>query len=129
MSGATDSSKRTGTSLVSPPTASRLSITAVAVLKDVSVDQDDGHTSTTITPVVSFTTREGTAVTAHCTSNLPDPAGAYGRDVTVHHTPADPADFTLDRAAEHRSQTLDVTLHCLTLVVLMATTAAGVLLL
>ncbi|MFF3669414.1 DUF3592 domain-containing protein [Microtetraspora malaysiensis] len=97
----------------------------IAVLKDVSVD-DDGHASTTITPVVSFTTREGTAVTAHCTSNLPDPAGSYGRDVTVHYTSADPAEFTLDRAAEHRSEERDVTFNVLVFVVLVATTVAGV---
>ncbi|MEV7421200.1 DUF3592 domain-containing protein [Streptomyces sp. NPDC091212] len=96
----------------------------VAVLKDVSVD-DDGHTSTVITPVVSFTTGEGTAVTAYCTSNLPDPAGAYGRDVAVHRTSADPAGFTLDRAAEHRSEERQVTFHVLAVVVLVATTVAG----
>ncbi|MFF8917290.1 DUF3592 domain-containing protein [Streptomyces sp. NPDC015032] len=98
----------------------------VTVLKDVSVDQDDGHTSITITPVVSFTTREDTTVTAHCTSNLPDPAGAYGRDVTVHYTPADPAEFTLDRAVEHRSTEREVTFDVLVIVVLAATAVAGV---
>ncbi|MFF9346265.1 DUF3592 domain-containing protein [Streptomyces sp. NPDC014734] len=100
----------------------------VAVLRDVSVD-DDGHTSTTITPVVSFTTREGTAVTAYCTSNLPDPAGAYGRDITVHYTSDDPARFTLDRAAERRSEEREVTFHVLALVVLVATAVAGAVLL
>ncbi|MFI8929061.1 DUF3592 domain-containing protein [Streptomyces sp. NPDC053474] len=100
-----------------------------AVLKDVSVDEDDGHTTTTITPVVSFTTREGTAVTAHCTSHLPDPAGAYGRDVTLHHTPADPAEFTLDRAADHRSYGQDVVIHVVAVVVLAATAVAGAVLL
>ncbi|MFE3826675.1 DUF3592 domain-containing protein [Streptomyces sp. NPDC059092] len=101
----------------------------VAVLKDVGVDQDDGHTWTTITPVVSFTTRGGTAVTAHCTSHLPDPAGAYGRDVTVHHTPADPADFTLDRVAEHRSGRHDVAFHIMATVVLAVTAGVGAALL
>ncbi|MCX4473060.1 DUF3592 domain-containing protein [Micromonospora sp. NBC_01655] len=101
----------------------------VAVLKDVSVDRDDGHTSTTITPVVSFTTREDTAVTAYCTSNLPDPAGAYGRDVTVHYMSADPAEFTLDRTAEHRSEERDVTFNVLAIVVLVATAVAGVVML
>ncbi|MFI8438301.1 DUF3592 domain-containing protein [Streptomyces sp. NPDC079020] len=98
----------------------------VAVLKDVSVDQDDGHTRTTITPVVSFTTREGTAVTAHCTSHLADPAGAYGRDVAVYYSPADPAEFTLDRAAKRRSEQQEVTFNVLVIVVLAATAAAGV---
>ncbi|WP_341829929.1 DUF3592 domain-containing protein [Streptomyces hainanensis] len=101
----------------------------VAVLKDVSVDQDDGYTSTTITPVVAFTTREGTAVTAYCVSRLPDPADAYGRDVTVHHASADPAEFTLDRAAERRSAEREVTFHALVLVGLVATAVAGVALL
>ncbi|MES9553917.1 MULTISPECIES: DUF3592 domain-containing protein [unclassified Streptomyces] len=100
----------------------------VAVLKDVSVD-DDGHTSTTITPVVSFTTREGTAVTAYCTANLPNPAGAYGRDVTVHYASADPAEFTLDRAAEQRSEGRQVTFHVLAIVVLVATAVAGAVML
>ncbi|MFF2353824.1 DUF3592 domain-containing protein [Kitasatospora sp. NPDC058115] len=98
----------------------------VAVLKDVSVDQDDGHTTTTITPVVSFVTRGGTVVTAHCTSHLPDPAGAYGREVTVHYTAADPAEFTLDRAAERRSEQWDVRIHALVIAVLAAVAVAGV---
>ncbi|MBD0692775.1 DUF3592 domain-containing protein [Streptomyces sp. CBMA123] len=97
----------------------------VAVLKDVSVDQDDGHTSTTITPVLSFTTRAGTAVTAHCTEHLVDPAGAYGRELTVHHTPDDPAEFTLDRAAERRSEERGLLFHVLLTVVLAATAVAG----
>ncbi|MER8237130.1 DUF3592 domain-containing protein [Streptomyces sp. NPDC094049] len=97
----------------------------VAVLKDVSVDEDDGHTRTTVTPVVSFTTRAGTAVLAHCAANLPDPADSYGRDVTVHYTPSDPAEFTLDRAAEHRSEETDVTVNVLAIVVLVVTALVG----
>ncbi|MFJ4773475.1 DUF3592 domain-containing protein [Streptomyces uncialis] len=100
----------------------------VAVLKDVTSD-GDGGLSTTLTPVVSFTTREGTAVTAHCTSHLPDPAAAYGREVTVHYPSADPAGFTLDRAAEQRSAGWDVRSHVVAVVVLAATAAAGVVLL
>ncbi|MEW1721544.1 DUF3592 domain-containing protein [Streptomyces sp. NPDC093109] len=101
----------------------------VAVLKDVSVDQDDGHTSTTITPVVAFTTREGTAVTAYCMSHLPDPARAYGREVTVHYPPADPAEFTLDPTAEHRSARRETIFDFTVLVVLVATVVTGVALL
>ncbi|MFD5463700.1 DUF3592 domain-containing protein [Kitasatospora sp. NPDC127059] len=101
----------------------------VAVLKDVSVDQDDGHTSTTITPVVSFTTRAGTAVTAHCTAHLADPAGARGRELTVHHLADDPAEFTLDPAAERRSEGRGLLVHVLMTVVLGATAVAGAALL
>ncbi|GAA1389738.1 hypothetical protein GCM10009639_17760 [Kitasatospora putterlickiae] len=101
----------------------------VAVLRDVSVDQDDGHARTTITPVLSFTTRAGTVVTAHCTANLPDPAGAYGREVTVHYTAADPAEFTVDRAAGERSEKWDVILHVLAVAVFAAVAVAGAVLL
>ncbi|MFE6679143.1 DUF3592 domain-containing protein [Streptomyces sp. NPDC057729] len=96
----------------------------IAVLKDVSTDED-GHTATTFTPVVAFTTRECTAVTAHCTSGLRDPAGSYGRDVTIHYAPDDPAVFTLDRAAERRSQGLDLAFNVLALVVTAAAAVVG----
>ncbi|WP_443055502.1 hypothetical protein [Streptomyces sp. NBC_00690] len=98
----------------------------VAVLKDVKANQDEGGTSTTITPVLSFTTHEGTAVTAHCTSNIPNPARAYGRDVTVHYPPADPAGFTLDHAAEHHSDERGLTLHILLTIALTATAIVGI---
>ncbi|MFH8729534.1 DUF3592 domain-containing protein [Streptomyces termitum] len=101
----------------------------VAVLRDVSVDQDDGHVLTTLTPVVSFTTRAGTVVTAHWNRNLPDAASARGREVTVHHAPDDPADFTLDMAAEHRSRKGDAALHVLTVAVLAAAAVTGAVLL
>ncbi|MEH1166982.1 DUF3592 domain-containing protein [Micromonospora sp. CPCC 205539] len=87
---------------------------------------DDGHTRTTYTPVVPFTTREGTVVTAHCMSPFADPADAYGRHVTIHHTPTDPTDYTLDRAAEQRSDGHGVTLNVLVTVVLAATAVTGV---
>ncbi|MFJ5882184.1 DUF3592 domain-containing protein [Kitasatospora cineracea] len=101
----------------------------VAVLRDVRTDEDDGSTLTALTPVVAFTTRDGTAVTAHCTAHLADPAGARGRAVTVHHTPADPAEFTLDPAADRRSWSRDVAVHVAAVVVLAATAAAGAVLL
>lgn len=100
----------------------------VAVLKDVSTDAE-GCTSTTITPVVAFTTREGRTVTAHCTSGLPDPADAYGRALTIHHDPADPADFTPDRDAEHRSLRADIAVDIAALAVTAGAAVAGVLML
>ncbi|MFF9343449.1 MULTISPECIES: hypothetical protein [unclassified Streptomyces] len=101
----------------------------VAVLKDVGVDEEDGHTWTRTTPVVAFTTRAGTAVTAHCTERLPDPEGAYGREVTVHHLPSDPARFTLDPEAERRSEGLDVLVNVLAILVFGTTAAVGAALL
>ncbi|MEV7569135.1 DUF3592 domain-containing protein [Streptomyces tanashiensis] len=96
----------------------------VAVLRNISTDED-GHTSTSLMPVVSFTTREGTAVTAYCDAGLPDPAAAYGRDVTVHYAPADPAVFTLDADAERRHPRQDIVLNVVGLLVVVATTAVG----
>ncbi|MGX2993061.1 DUF3592 domain-containing protein [Streptomyces sp. JNUCC 64] len=86
-----------------PPVPGRV----VAVLEDVSTDED-GHTMTRHTPVVSFTTRQGVTVTAYRTSGLTDPARSFGRDVTVHYAPADPARFTLDLAADRRSRWSEV---------------------
>ncbi|RPE35255.1 DUF3592 domain-containing protein [Kitasatospora cineracea] len=101
----------------------------VAVFRDVRTDEESGSVLTTRTPVVAFTTRDGTAVTAHCTAHLADPARARGREVTVHHTPANPAEFTLDPAADRRSWAWDVAVHVAAVVVLAATAAVGAVLL
>ncbi|MFD0342151.1 DUF3592 domain-containing protein [Streptomyces sp. NPDC127117] len=98
----------------------------IAVLKSVSVDADDGHTYTNLMPVVAFTTRDGTAVTAYCASGLPDPAGSYGRDVTIHYSPDDPGVFTLDPAAERRSRKQDIVFNVLGLLVVGAAAVVGV---
>jgi len=96
----------------------------VAVLKDVSTDSD-GDTSTSHTPVVVFTTHEGTAITAYCNSGLPKPAESYGREVTIHYAPADPADFTADLARARRSRTTDITFSVLGLIATVAATVVG----
>ncbi|MFJ3880244.1 DUF3592 domain-containing protein [Streptomyces sp. NPDC090077] len=97
----------------------------VAVITSVSAADDDGHVSTRPVPVVAFGTRDGRAVTAYCGSGLPDPAGSRGRDVTIHYAPDDPADFTLDPAAERRSCKQDIAHHLLGLLVVLATTVVG----
>ncbi|MBB5914065.1 hypothetical protein BJY24_002932 [Nocardia transvalensis] len=79
----------------------------IAVLEDIDTDQDGG-TFTRHMPVVSFTTHEGAAVIAYCDEGLPDPAKSYGRNVTIHYVPEDPADFTLDLTTEYRSRTIDI---------------------
>ncbi|MEV0038862.1 DUF3592 domain-containing protein [Streptomyces sp. NPDC050804] len=96
----------------------------VAVLKSVSTD-DDGNTSTRVVPVVTFTTLDGTAVTAYCESGLRDPAGSQGRDVTIHYTPDDPAVFTLDVEAERRSWKLDMAVNIVGVVVVAAAAVVG----
>ncbi|GGQ25937.1 hypothetical protein BKA00_002400 [Actinomadura coerulea] len=100
----------------------------IAVLKDVTTDEE-GSTATTITPVVAFTTREGAAVTAHCPQELPDPSGAHGREVTVHYTPADPAVFTLDRAARQRSLKSDIAVNVVGLLAAASAAVAGAVML
>ncbi|MEU5198239.1 hypothetical protein AB0G86_30050 [Streptomyces scabiei] len=72
-----------------PPVQGRV----IAVLTDTSTDED-GHTSTSHTPVITFTTQEGITVTAYCTEGLPDPANSHGISVAIHYTPDDPAVFT-----------------------------------
>jgi hypothetical protein len=100
----------------------------IAVLKDVSTDED-GHTSTTLTPVIAFTTHEGTDVTAYYTSGPPIPAEANGRQIMVHYAPDDPAVFTLDLAAEHRTRRVDFAFSVLALAVGVGAVAAGAVLL
>ncbi|MET8977064.1 DUF3592 domain-containing protein [Streptomyces sp. NPDC004539] len=102
--------------------------TVIAVLKDVSSDSEGG-TVTTITPVVRFTTAEGVTVTAHCTSGIPKPETSYGRDVLVHHLPGNPADFTLDVAAERRSESWETPFVLALVTVLVGATVAGAVLL
>ncbi|MGW2307620.1 DUF3592 domain-containing protein [Actinomadura luteofluorescens] len=100
----------------------------VAVLEDVTTD-GEGSTLTVSTPVVAFTTREGTDVTAYCPPGVPDAAGACGREVTVHYTPADPAIFSLDRVAEHRSLRTDIPVNVVALLVIASAAVAGAVML
>ncbi|MFF2013877.1 DUF3592 domain-containing protein [Streptomyces sp. NPDC058195] len=97
----------------------------VAVLKSVSVDTDDGHTSTRLVPVITFTTLDGTAVTAYCESGLRNPAGSRGLDVTVHYDPGDPAVFVLDVEAERRSWKRDMAANVVGLLAVAAAAVVG----
>lgn len=101
----------------------------IAVLRDISIDQDDGRTYTTHTPVLSFTTADGKAVLTHCTDHLPNPGGAKGREVTVHYSAADPVFFTLDREASRRSESREVVYTVVAIGVLAATAVVGAVLL
>jgi hypothetical protein len=96
----------------------------VTVLTDTTVDDSEGHTLTSHTPVITFTTHEGATVTAYRPDGLADPVNSQGRDVTIHYTPDDPAVFTTDLAAERRSRPLDITVG---IVALLVGVAAGVL--
>ncbi|MGW2592699.1 DUF3592 domain-containing protein [Streptomyces sp. NPDC001515] len=96
----------------------------IAVLKDVTVDEDSG-TLTSHTPVVAFTTHDGTAVTAYRTTGLRDPVGSRGRDLTIHYRPDDPSVFTTDLAAEHRSRAGEIAFAVVALLVGVAAAAVG----
>ncbi|MFD3376453.1 MULTISPECIES: DUF3592 domain-containing protein [unclassified Streptomyces] len=100
----------------------------IAVLTDTGTDSD-GHTSTSHTPVIAFTTHEGTTVIAYCADELPDPPNSYGRDVTIHYTPDDPAVFTPNLTAEHRSRSLDMALSVVALLIGVAAVVVGAVLL
>ncbi|MEU2133850.1 DUF3592 domain-containing protein [Streptomyces sp. NPDC018352] len=100
----------------------------IAVLTDTSTDSEGG-TFTSHTPVVAFTTREGTTVTAYCADDLPTPATSRGRDLTVHYDPDDPALFTPDLASEDRSRRLDITCGTVALLLGVAAVVVGAALL
>ncbi|WP_069174212.1 DUF3592 domain-containing protein [Streptomyces griseus] len=107
-----------------PPVPGRV----VAVLTDTSTDSE-GVTFLSHMPVIAFTTHTGTAVTAYCTEDLPDPAHSHGRDVMIHYDPDDPALFTPDLAAQDRSRLFDLTCGTVALLLGAAATVAGVVLL
>jgi hypothetical protein len=95
----------------------------IAVLKDVTVDED-GDTATSHTPVVAFTTHDGTAVTAY-REGLRDPAGSRGRDLTIHYRPDNPVVFTTDLAGEERSRVGEIVFGVAALLVGVAAAVAG----
>lgn len=97
----------------------------VAVLQSVTVDADDGYTSTRVVPVIAFTSLDGTAVTAYCESGVPDPAASRGMDVTVHYAPGDPAVFTLDVEAGRRSWRRDVVIDVVGALIVAAAAVVG----
>lgn len=107
-----------------PPVPGRV----IAVLTDTSTDSD-GDTYTSHTPVIAFTTHEGTTVTAYCPDDLPDPTNSYGRKVTVHYDPDDPAVFTPNLVAEDRSRALDITCGTVALLLGVAAVVVGTALL
>ncbi|MEU9334097.1 DUF3592 domain-containing protein [Streptomyces sp. NPDC048290] len=99
----------------------------VAVLKDISTD-GEGTPYTTWTPVVTFTTQDGKDVTAYG-KEIPDPETSRGRDLTIHYTPTDPADFVAGPLVPARHRTLDITLSVLSLLVTAAAAVTGAILL
>ncbi|MFE5094859.1 DUF3592 domain-containing protein [Streptomyces sp. NPDC056638] len=74
----------------------------VAVTKDVYTDDEAGEI-VNHTPVVTFTTRQGTHVTVLSRDGIPGPGLSLGRNLTIHYAPTDPAVYTPDPAADRRS--------------------------
>jgi hypothetical protein len=97
----------------------------VAVTKDVETD-GEGTTFVCHEPVVAFTTREGTRVTALCREGIPDPGRSLGRDLTIHYAPADPAVFTPDPDHDRRDRAKTVALVVASLLTGIAAVVAGV---
>ncbi|MFF9100148.1 DUF3592 domain-containing protein [Streptomyces rubrogriseus] len=107
-----------------PPVQGRV----IAVLTDTDTDSEGG-TFTSHTPVIAFTTHEGTAVTAYCPDGLPHATTSHGSDVTIHYDPDDPAVFTPNLASEDRSRLLDITCGTVALSLGVASAVVGVALL
>ncbi|RGD62294.1 DUF3592 domain-containing protein [Kitasatospora xanthocidica] len=100
----------------------------IAVLRTVETDAD-GDLRTSRTPVYSFTTPEGTAVTGYQPSYLSDTTAAYGQDVVIHYAPDNPADFTPALAATRGSVEANLGCAVLALVILAAAAVTGAVLL
>lgn len=99
----------------------------VAVL---TTDHEDGEGAwTSYAAVITFTTREGTVVTSRSRVDPKDAATAYGQEFTVHYSPDDPETFTRDIAAARRSNARDTVFVVLCLLLGVATTVTGAVLL
>ncbi|MET9556207.1 DUF3592 domain-containing protein [Streptomyces sp. NPDC006645] len=98
-----------------------------AVLTSV---HDDGESVwTSRTAFITFTTREGTAVVGRLRAGRRDPNTRYGAEITVHY-PADRVDaFTLDPVATRKSAAKDIAFIVQCLLLGVAGTVAGALLL
>ncbi|MFJ3900907.1 DUF3592 domain-containing protein [Streptomyces sp. NPDC090025] len=107
-----------------PPVPGRV----VAVLRHTSTDAD-GDTSTQHTPVVAFTTHDGTDVIAYRDEDLKDREKSLGRELAIHYAPDDPAVFTVDLAAEQRGRRSDAVFGFVITVIGIGLLAAGLILL
>ncbi|MEV1070031.1 DUF3592 domain-containing protein [Streptomyces sp. NPDC050263] len=94
----------------------------VAVTKDVYTDDEAGCDIVVHTPVIAFTTHEGSHVTVLTHEGIPDPGRSLHRALTVHYAPTDPAVHTADRAADRRSGARNIAF----VVALLLTGIAGV---
>ncbi|MYS24584.1 hypothetical protein GTW78_31880 [Streptomyces sp. SID4948] len=64
---------------------------------------DNGSSTTTYTPVVTFTTHDGLTVTGLCATGIKNRRRSLGAAPVIHYAPADPAVFTADPAQDRRA--------------------------
>jgi hypothetical protein len=100
----------------------------MAVTRDVYTD-GEGDEIVTHTPVVCFTTHEGTEATVLSRDGVREPHLSLGRELTVHYAPSDPTVYTYDLAAERRSNKRSVGVIVTLFVVGVAAVLAGAVLL
>ncbi|MFD6874685.1 MULTISPECIES: DUF3592 domain-containing protein [unclassified Streptomyces] len=110
-------------------TADAITVPGRVIAVTESVHDDSEGTWTNYTAFVAFTTREGTTVTARLPTAPKDPGSAYGQECSVHYAPDDPEVFTLDPAASRRSSVLDLFFVVLILLLGVAGTVVGAILL
>lgn len=99
----------------------------VAVL---TTDHEDGEGAwTSYAAVITFTTREGAVVVSRSRIDPKDAATAYGEEFTVRYAPDDPGLFTRDVAAARRSDARDTVFVIKCLLLGVAATVTGAVLL
>ncbi|MEO3755237.1 DUF3592 domain-containing protein [Streptomyces sp. B6B3] len=96
----------------------------VAVTKDVYTD-GEGDEIVVHTPVVTFTTLEGTHVTGVSRDGIPDPGLSLDRDLTIYYAPSDPAVYTPDLAADRRDNERAIGTIIILLITGIAAVVAG----
>jgi hypothetical protein len=100
----------------------------VAVAQSTHRD-DDGHTHTRYSPVVTFHTPDGRAVTALSPDYVSGQAHTIGTETLVRYAPADPSIFAFDAREDGRAQGCGVVLVGFFGLAGLALTVVGVVLL
>jgi hypothetical protein len=96
----------------------------VALLESSSTQAETGGSTTTYTPVVSFTTLDGVVVTGVCpgtTSRRESP----GRELPLRYAPKDPSVFEPDRLADRGSAVVGIVVTGLFILIGIAFTGAA----
>ncbi|MFF3410866.1 DUF3592 domain-containing protein [Streptomyces sp. NPDC002742] len=80
----------------------------VVAVREHTLTDDDGTTSTAHIPVVVFTTHDDRTATGRCRTDSRDSRHSLGVTCLIHYAPADPAVFTANPVTDQRAHGCDL---------------------